>query len=454
MKPAVILFALVAGCSAPADSDAGATNTGGGAARDAGQTGGGAAGGGSALDAGSDAGMVTGRDAGERCTLSDDCASGECVTSYPGTPALCARRCATQGECSGLTGFFCEPGRDGGGLCIPNSPAHCLRCTTDDDCGALAETCVALPGELTPTCHVDCSLAGAAACPADYICTLYQLNGGWRSLCVPPTSCDSSAGGFCDRVPQPQACDTTNEAGTCTGNRTCMQGRFTACGAGVPQCKASCGQADRPGCTERLCPEATQLPDHCGDCATACPGAGSTTSTSTCTNSTCSLSCNAEQYDADGNTSNGCEVLDTPAGHHTLATAFGAGSNTCSDSDAFSASGVLPSDTRPHAPAIVGFDAVSGSAPDFLVVDATGGNLCLNNLSLTLAVSGAANLACYRLDVTTDKNTYSCTTGSNGNCTVNDGSGSYSDGSTITLVVSRTCAAAPANATWTLDGHF
>jgi hypothetical protein len=315
---------------------------------------------------------------------------------------------------------------------------------------------VLAPGETVMTCRIDCSLAGAAACPADYLCTPTRFNNVMRSFCTPPLSnCTTSQGGFCDRYAEPQPCSSANDAGTCTGARTCAGGRFTTCGASTPQCQATCESSVRPGCTELLCPGATQLPTHCGDCNTACPGAGSTTTNVTCADAGCTFSCKGENYDVDQSRDSGCEVADAPLGNHLQANATGQGSLPCNDSSTLTVMGVLPSDARVHEnPAVSGFGATQGGAPDFLSVNATGGTFCANDVGLTFTVTGAPDLACYSLTVATDKGTYACTTTAAGTCTITQGSSSYSGGTTIVLSVARTCSAAAANAHYTIAGHF
>jgi hypothetical protein len=276
-----------------------------------------------------------------------------------------------------------------------------------------------------------------------------------RSFCTPPNGdCTTSQGGFCDRYSIPQPCSNSNDAGTCTGARTCMSGRFTTCDAQAPQCQATCEQAPRPGCTEPLCPAATTLPTHCGDCNTACPGAGSTTANVNCADGGCTFSCKGQNYDVDGNPDSGCEVADSPD-NHQASTATGLGSRACNDSQTISSMGTLPSDTRVHEnPGVTAFASAQGAAPDFLSVNATGGTLCVNDIGVTLTVTQAPNLACFQLTIVTDNNTWSCTTNASGTCTITQGSGSYSGGTTISLKVERTCSAGPANARYTVAGHF
>lgn len=451
----ITLLLTLAACSPqPATMEAGSTGggvaTGGGAA-----TGGSGGGGAEAEDAGLDAGPGTG-DAGTACTSPSDCASNTCVAWLRDAGSVCGRLCFDQTQCADLPGFTCVPDLNGSGVCVPRSPAHCLPCDFDVNCGGLSEACVLAPGDSTMTCRVDCSLAGTAACPPDYLCTETRFNNAMRSFCTPPAGkCSTSEGGFCDRFPQPQACSTTNDAGTCSGARTCVNGRFTTCDAQLAACRATCEQAERPGCTEPLCPGATRLPTHCGDCNTACPGAGSTTANVTCTDGGCTFSCKGQNYDVDRDAGSGCEVADAPTGNHVVTGATSLGTLPCNDGSTINAMGVMPSDTRVHEnPVVPAFSVMEGAAPDFLAVSASGGTFCVNDVDVALTVTGAANLACFRLTVVTDNGTWSCMTNAAGTCSVSQGSGSYSGGTTISLRVERTCSAAAAAARYTVAGHF
>lgn len=396
--------------------------------------------------------MRLNQDAGTACTFPTDCASGYCVDWFRDAGALCAATCFDQAGCAGFPNFFCNVTRDGGtGLCVPRSPAHCLPCSFDSDCGSMSEACVTGPGETSLTCRVDCSLAGADACPPEYTCTALSFNGQMRSFCLPPTPCPQAQAGFCDRYAATQSCANGNDAGTCTGERACANDRYGTCNAATPTCKPSCSTPDRPGCTEDLCAGATTSPLNCGACGNACPGAGLSSAVVNCP---CTFACNGERYDVDDNPDSGCEFTDAPTGNHTIGTAAGQGSLPCNDSSRLNASGALPSDRQLHLPAIGGFDTVRGYAPDVLSVNATGGTFCVNDIGITLTVTGATPANCFHLNISTDNGQYNCDTNTAGTCTITSGSSSYSGDTTIYLTVTRTCAIAPVGARYTIAGHF
>jgi hypothetical protein len=399
---------------------------------------------------------------GATCTADTDCASQLCKPVVIGVGAVCVTPCASQTDCAPSAGFFCEPLTAGSsqGYCIPQSPAHCLACTSDSDCGSLSEVCFEAPGDDALACNIDCSLAGAAACPSDYSCVSETVDGTARMLCRPTAipACLDALGGFCDRLTLPQSCERDNGSGTCAGQRTCMaDGRFSECNAAVPECKADCSVVDPAGCTESLCAGVAETPTNCGTCGTVCPGYMQPNDNVTCqTGSTCTFSCQGENYDVDGQEANGCEVADSPQGNHAQGTAVNEGDESDCDSP-FSFGGHLVSDTRVHeTPAIAGFDTASGSAPDWYVLFGVGNTFCENDIVLTLTVTGSSSPACYHFNVITDKYTYSCQTDATGTCGFNDASGGqFSDNTNIYVEVSKTCGTTVTeNVAYAVSGHL
>src|SRR5262249_47892880 len=114
------------------------------------------------------------------------------------------------------------------------------------------------------------------------------------------------------------------------------------------------------------------------------------------------------------------------------------------------------SDARAHTnPTVTGFNVLEGSAPDEYFVNATGGPFCLDDLGLTLQVSGSSNPTCYKLSVIPNKGTDVCQTGSTRTCTITQGSGAYTDGSMIYIVVEKTCGTnVTENVAYTVTGHL
>jgi len=401
---------------------------------------------------------------GVPCGADADCASGLCKPVVPGQSAICVRPCQAQADCAQASGFFCEPIAAGStaGYCVPPSPAHCASCAADGDCGVLSEACFLAPGDVAKACHVDCSLAGTAACPSDYACVDETVNGVARKLCRPTVvpSCLDAAGGFCDRVSTPQPCARTNSAGTCNAQRACVTAlkRFDICEAPSPQCKADCSMQDPTGCTETFCAAATSTPANCGTCGHVCPGYQKPSDNVTCTAAqTCTFSCQGENYDVNGNATDGCEVADAPTGNHTQTNPASGGSLPCTDGSSNpNLSGKILSDARVHeVPAVVGFNTATGAAADWTAISATGGLACVDDIDLTLQITGSSMPACYKLTVNTSTTTLTAQTNASGTAHVSMGSGAYADNTTIYIVVEKTCGTTVAESvTYTVTGHL
>jgi hypothetical protein len=401
------------------------------------------------------------------CKVDADCASGLCKPVVVGADPVCVTPCKTQEDCGSDKTHFCEPSKadSADGLCIPRSPAHCLACEKNSDCGSLSEVCFQPTGDVAKACHIDCSLSGDAACPEDYACSDQKVEGKARKLCRPKSasSCVDAQGGFCDTHPEPLPCArTTAEVGTCTGERVCSPEtkRFGKCSAAVPKCKADCSAKEVAGCMTNFCAGVATKPDNCGTCGTVCPGYMQPNDNVACQGGmACTLSCQGEHYDVDHDPSNGCEATDPTVGNHADSSAVSLTSMSCYDDDTFSISEEhIISDQRAHeTPDVSAFDTTTGSAPDWFSIHMDGGDLCQNNVVVKLQVNGTAFPACYRLDLDFRPSGahHECKT-TNGSCSINKTStGNYADGDVLYLHVSKTCEAAQAeDVTYSVTGFF
>ncbi len=214
---------------------------------------------------------------------------------------------------------------------------------------------------------------------------------------------------------------------------------------------------------DNFCASATSMVTNCGTCGHACPGNGLATDNVACqSGNTCTFSCKGENYDVDKNAANGCEAADAPQGNHTQSAAASEGAVACYDGNGHTVhfTGTLLSDNRVHEnPAVTGFDAATGSAPDWYSISATGEssiiNPCVDDVVLTLTVPGSSSPTCYQFTVITDKHTFTCQTDATGTCGFNSGTSQYTDGSTILIEVSKTCnTAVSEKVTYTVDGHL
>jgi hypothetical protein len=152
--------------------------------------------------------------------------------------------------------------------------------------------------------------------------------------------------------------------------------------------------------------------------------------------------CEGDNYDVNNDPADGCEI-NQPLDAHTQASAatVGTGSVSCFNvSNSFT--GVLPSDGRVHmVPAVPGFNAVTGSAPEWYTIMATGGATCGDSISLTMTMSSSTIPDCYEISVVTNVDTYSETTDNTGKATITEPDGAYTDPSAVYFEVQKTCAA-------------
>ncbi len=403
------------------------------------------------------------------CTKDIECMSQHCLGVLPGANKICVSTCTKAQDCTGLLNAFCEASSavSLSGYCIPHHPMHCASCSSNSDCGILAERCIKTGGDTAATCKIDCALGGSEACPADYQCTSVQDINQKRMLCLPKNSLDclDALGGFCDRVTTPQYCSRTNVAGSCNGQRACLNsGRYTSCSAMAPQYR-SCGQQNPAGCTEAIDPNALTTLQNCGFCNNSCPGQNLTTCDAACKNKVCDITCRGEHYDVDKSSSNGCEVTDDNPGspNHSSGTSIYLGEKYCNDDlSSTDFTGHLPTDARVHAnPIVNNFNGSFGAAPDYWDVFGNGESgkwwppTCYNDYDVYFSTSSGSNSNCYKLTFKTNKLTDTLTiNGHTTNAVISGGSGSYGNYSTITFIIEKICSTGPENAKYSVSFHL
>jgi hypothetical protein len=247
-------------------------------------------------------------------------------------------------------------------------------------------------------------------------------------------------------------CDRGNSFGpSCTGG-TCV---YTGCPSNLADCSTTPPDAD--GCETDI---TTVI--NCGACGNVCPGYQQPNDNVTCNVSqTCTFSCQGENYDVNNDPSDGCELTDSPQGNHTQGSAASAGPFSDCDSGVSVTlfSGTLPSDQRVHEnPNVVGFDAISGSAPDWISITPTTSTFCQNDIVATLNVMGSAFPTCYKLTIISNSEglMYSCQTMASGSCSISHSSGGqFADGASVLFEISKTCSPTQdESVAYEVDGHF
>ncbi|WP_394846551.1 hypothetical protein LZC95_03695 [Pendulispora brunnea] len=222
---------------------------------------------------------------------------------------------------------------------------------------------------------------------------------------------------------------------------------------------AACGPAGPSDPTNYCASTAVDVNTTCRSVAD-CPGAGRPNTNVTCTNSRCTFECKGEAYDVNGNTADGCEVVDPVWNNHRQSDAIDLGDDSCLDSSsAEHFSGVIVTDVRQHInPTIDGYDGNVGSAPDWYVIRANGGQ-CENDIEFELRVRGSNYLDRYKLYIDSDKDSWECITDKTGYCRIKDDAGSYHDDTWLYIQVSKvnagdTISCAPDFAEYRVDGHL
>jgi len=280
-----------------------------------------------------------------------------------------------------------------------------------------------------------CTATTAAKC-----CSGICQNDQCTNTCSPGTaSCDGDPAN-CETNTNTdlQHCGGCNQPCTvANGTPACVAGQCTiaACNPGFD----NCNDGPSNGCETNTQNDV----DNCGACDFVCPGGNQTTATATCVNQTCAFTCKGDNYDVDGDPTNGCEAPDDGHNNHTPATIRSLGSKSCDNSSSrTSFSGRIVSDNRQHLPAPAGFDPTTGAAPDWWVVSASGGTFCSNDLVASITTTGgAATGTCYRLTVETNRVTRTANVSGSGTASIPSCSGScYTDGTTIRFKVEKTCS--------------
>ncbi|MCD6499567.1 MAG: DUF1565 domain-containing protein, partial [Deltaproteobacteria bacterium] len=169
------------------------------------------------------------KDFGEPCASNEECRSTYCLANPQGSfcTKLCEDGCPTGWECSRV------PDPHGGSgtadLCAVVENHVCQSCIKDQDCGA-AGSHLCLPMQEGQFCGKDCTYA---SCPDGYVCKDVSRPDGH-----PARQCEPTAGTcVCSAVTDGmvRGCQRGNEIGTCHGYEVCSaQTGWGICSAREP----------------------------------------------------------------------------------------------------------------------------------------------------------------------------------------------------------------------------
>ena len=191
---------------------------------------------------------------------------------------------------------------------------------------------------------------------------------------------------------------------------------------------------------------------------TSCPGTGAPYGNAALSGGVCTFSCQGEHYDVNGTPTDGCEVADNPVGNHVQSSAANQGTLSACGSPTGTVTGMIPSDKQVHTnPAFTGFDATTGSAPDWYVVQGASGFTCQNTLFAKLTIAGSRMPSCYKLTAITDLHTYTAQANSTGTATIDYSTtnNQFTTNANIYFQVSKTCGTNVVEApTYTLTYRF
>ena len=166
---------------------------------------------------------------GEPCETADDCLSGIC-TMHLGDK-VCSKTC--DAECP--VGWDCTlvgSGGDGQYVCMSKFSHLCLPCETSEGCaGDTPNACVKY-ADGTSFCGGACDLD--TPCPSGYSCQETETANGATSY-----QCVNTAGVCpCSNLAIESAlstlCESTNDIGSCQGQRLCTEDGLTECSATEP----------------------------------------------------------------------------------------------------------------------------------------------------------------------------------------------------------------------------
>jgi len=158
------------------------------------------------------------------CTDNADCDSGWCVETADGK--TCTETCIDSCPKGWFCGEVSNTGQDVTYICLPRFVTLCRPCVEDAECagtlGASGSKCLKYGAEGS-FCGAECS--EDLACAEGYTCDEGQCR-------LSTGLCECSWKAIKDGAKT--TCSASNESGTCTGDRSCLDGVLSGCSALTP----------------------------------------------------------------------------------------------------------------------------------------------------------------------------------------------------------------------------
>lgn len=166
------------------------------------------------------------------------------------------------------------------------------KCASDADCAGSPKG---------PYCHVDTG-ACVQCLPSNDVCLPGQFcdpaTNACAAGCTDASDCTSAPAVLCDVA--------SNTCVACLQDTDCGVGTICVIGTCVPGCSPTQDCLDGLTCCGSNCYDLQSNPEHCGDCANACPTPDN--AASVCSAGMCQMgACNAGWADCDGVAGTGCE---------------------------------------------------------------------------------------------------------------------------------------------------
>jgi streptogramin lyase len=236
---------------------------------------------------------------GTPCNDNDDCGSGYCIQGPDGK--VCTHTCI-DGCPAGWDCVEMSDGPDSQYVCMPQYFSLCKECQTSAECSDDKGHCVVVAGEGS-FCGMGCGANGD--CPPTYVCNqALDVDGNSVKQCLPEAgSCSCRAG----NQGEVRNCETTNEFGTCHGQKICQGATgWSSCDASKPAAE-SCDGVDND-CDGEI---DDGYPDVDGDGEANCVDPDDDNDSFIDEEDNCPEHANSNQYDLDGDgQGNACDEDD------------------------------------------------------------------------------------------------------------------------------------------------